>query len=438
MDLNIFARAESNVRYYCRHFPVVFSRATNDLVWSISGTRYIDFLSAAGSLNYGHNHPLIKRKLLDYIEGDFITQALDLHTAAKAEFIHEFTQLMSATHSQAYRLMFTGPTGTNAVEAAMKLARKVTGRKQIGAFTNAFHGVSLGSLAATGAASKRHAAGISLNCVDRYPFDGYFGSEINTLEIIERYLSDPSSGFELPAAFLLETVQGEGGLNAASDTWLQNLAELCKRRQILLIIDDIQAGCGRCGPFFSYSEAGIEPDIVCLSKSLSGYGLPMSMLMIRDEIDQWEPGEHNGTFRGNNHAFIAATAALKVRSSIEFHDNRHEITTMLGDWINEITRAYPQIQARGKGLMRGLMMPSGDLASEICRQAFIGNVILETSGPNGEVVKFMPALTMRPAIMREGLAVIEQAISQVLSRPMTTSEPSPSISPNTESAHHEN
>jgi diaminobutyrate-2-oxoglutarate transaminase len=410
MDIEIFAQAESNVRYYCRHFPVVFARAKNELIWDVAGTKYIDFLSAAGSLNYGHNHPAIKHRLLDYISGDFIAQAIDMHTTAKAEFIGEFMQLVKATHALRYRLMFTGPTGTNAVEAAMKLARKVTGRSNIAAFTNAFHGVSLGSLAATGSASKRRAGGIPLDGVDRYPYDGYFGSGIDTVAMIERYLSDPGSGYDVPAAFILETVQGEGGLNVASDRWLHDLAALCRRRDILLIVDDIQAGCGRCGPFFSYGDAGIEPDIVCLSKSLSGYGLPMSMLMIREEIDHWEPGEHNGTFRGNNHAFVAASAALQVRKDAEFHHNRSDIEVVLDAWVDEIAATFPTLHPRGKGLMRGLQMPSGAIASEVCRQAFDRHVILETSGPHGEVVKFMPALTMRPAVMREGLEAIAQAI----------------------------
>ncbi len=211
-----------------------------------------------------------------------------------------------------YKVMFPGPTGTNAVEAALKLARKVTGRTNVIAFTNGFHGMTLGSLALTGNAGKRTGAGVSLTDTTHMPFCGYFGMDTDTIEVLEGYLRDGSSGIEQPAAFVVETVQAEGGVNVASREWLGRLSALAKELGALLIVDDIQVGCGRTGPFFSFEPAGISPDIICLSKSLSGYGLPLAVTLMKPEIDQFEPGEHNGTFRGHNPAFVTAAAALET------------------------------------------------------------------------------------------------------------------------------
>ncbi|WP_030795684.1 aminotransferase class III-fold pyridoxal phosphate-dependent enzyme, partial [Streptomyces lavenduligriseus] len=188
-----------------------------------------------------------------------------------------------------YKVMFPGPTGTNAVESALKLARKVKGREAVVSFTNAFHGMSLGSLAVTGNAFKRAGAGIPLVHGTPMPFDNYFDGTVPDFLWFERLLEDQGSGLDKPAAVIVETVQGEGGINVARPEWLRALKELCERQDMLLIVDDIQMGCGRTGAFFSFEEAGITPDIVTVSKSISGYGLPMALTLFRPELDVWEP-----------------------------------------------------------------------------------------------------------------------------------------------------
>ncbi|MBW7454300.1 diaminobutyrate--2-oxoglutarate transaminase, partial [Paenibacillus sepulcri] len=259
---------ESEVRSYCRSFEKVFHKAKNAKLWDIEGREYIDFFAGAGALNYGHNNPAIRTRLVDYLLEDGVTHSLDMATKAKEMFLKRFTLSILKPRGLDYKIMFPGPTGTNSVESAMKIARKVTGRRNIVCFTNAFHGMSLGSLAATGNAFKRKGAGVDLPNTNFMPYDGYFGEGINTVDMMEKYLDDPGSGFDLPAAIILETVQGEGGLNAASPAWLKRVQELCLKRDILLIVDDVQMGCGRTGTFFSFEEAGINPDIVCLSKSI--------------------------------------------------------------------------------------------------------------------------------------------------------------------------
>jgi diaminobutyrate-2-oxoglutarate transaminase len=387
---------ESNVRSYCRSFPAEFARARGAHLWDKSGREYIDLFSGAGALNYGHNPSSIKERLIDYLSMDGIVHSLDMYTEAKNAFMTDFAQTILAPRQLEYRLMFPGPTGTNAVEAALKLARKVTGRSNIASFTNAFHGMSLGSLAATGSRRKRRGAGIPLDLGDRYPFFDYFGPGIDTIELMSSLLDDPSSGFDPPAAFIVETVQGEGGVRAASNDWLRRLAGLAERHKSLLIVDDIQAGCGRTGQFFSFEAAGIYPDLVCLSKSISGYGLPMSLLLIKPKHDIWEPGEHNGTFRGHNLAFVAARAALAFWQSNEFLSSLAGNARLLDDWLCEFVAKTPvnSVEARGRGLMRGLAFSDKERAAAISRKAFEKGVIIEISGSRDDVLKFLPPINI--------------------------------------------
>lgn len=410
----VFAELESEVQSYARSFPVVFDRAEGSWITDMDGRRYLDFLAGAGSLNYGHNNPLLAEKLVEYIRHGGITHSLDLHTVAKERFLEALRDVILTPRGLDYRVQFTGPTGTNAVEAALKLARKVTGRANIVAFTNGFHGVTLGAVAATGNSHHRGGAGLPLPGVTHLPFAGYLGKDGDTIALLERMLDDASSGLDHPAAVILETVQGEGGLNVASAEWLRKLEGVCKRHDILLIVDDIQAGCGRTGHFFSFEEAGITPDIVTLSKSLSGFGLPFAVTLFRPDLDQWKPGEHNGTFRGNNHAFVTAAAALlhywsddsfvkEVRAKGEFMRER----------LERIAARHPGLRAKGRGMMRGIECESGAVADAVCRKAFAEGLIIETSGPDGQVVKCLPPLTTSTEDLATGLDILARAFAAV-------------------------
>ncbi|WP_440899348.1 diaminobutyrate--2-oxoglutarate transaminase [Actinosynnema sp.] len=408
---------ESEVRSYSRNWPVVFDRAGGSRIVSEDGRAYLDFFAGAGALNYGHNHPLLKRALLDYLERDGVAHSLDMLTRAKREFLAEFAERVLAPRGLDYRVQFTGPTGANSVEAALKLARKATGRQSVVAFTGAFHGMSLGSLAVTGSAAKRAGAGIPLGHVHRVPYDGFAGGAVPGLVLLDALLSDRSSGVDLPAAVIVETVQGEGGVNPAGSAWLADLADLCARRGVLLIVDDIQMGCGRTGPFFSFESAGITPDVVCLSKSLSGYGLPMSLTLFRPELDVWQPGEHNGTFRGSNPAFVTATAALR-----EFWSDRvlEKQTTerglLLQERLGALAVAHPSgvAQVRGRGLVWGVAFREPDAARRVAAEAFARGLLVETSGSLDEVVKLLPPLTSTNDELEEGLAVLDEAVAAVV------------------------
>ncbi|MEZ4368004.1 MAG: diaminobutyrate--2-oxoglutarate transaminase [Kofleriaceae bacterium] len=411
--MKIIERLESEVRSYCRSFPVVFGKASGSYLFDVDGRRYLDFFAGAGVMNYGHNHPALRDALVEYIAGGNVVHSLDMATEAKCRFLSAFETHVLRARDLRYKVMFPGPTGTTAVEAALKLARKVTGRTEIVSFTNGFHGMTLGALATTGNASKRAGAGVPLGNVTRLPYDGYFGPDVDTLSHVEALIADRSSGLDAPAAFLLETVQAEGGVNVASEAWLRRLADLARDVGALLIVDDIQVGCGRTGAFFSFEEAGLTPDIVCLSKSLSGFGLPMALTLMRPELDVWRPGEHNGTFRGHNLAFVTATAALERFWADEHLTERVDDKAAIAR--GRLARIAEPLggEVRGRGLILGMALPDPGMARQLSRACFEAGLVIETAGAEDQVLKLLPPLTIETDELVAGLDIIAAAAAKL-------------------------
>lgn len=414
--MDIFTRLESEVRLYSRHLPVVFERSLNDLMFDESGREYIDFFSGSGALNYGHNNPRLKRALIDYLESDAILHSLDMATVAKRRFFERFEEVILNARGLRYKVQTTGPTGTNSVEAALKLARKVSKRTNIVCFFNAYHGLSLGSLTLTGSADKRKAAGVPLVYAAPMPYEGFPTADTDSIGCLEAYLAGSANSEDLPAAIILETVQVEGGIRIASREWLRSVAALARRYGVLLIVDDIQAGCGRTGPFFSFEPAGIEPDLVCLSKSISGLGLPMSLVLIKPELDMWKPGEHTSTFRGNNLAFVAAAEALTYWEDTTFSREvlrKGEITRAR---LQEIARRHPEVVAgvRGSGLIHGLQLSPPELARQVVDAAFHRGLVIETVGSQQETIKLLPPLTIEDANLERGLQIIADSLDEIV------------------------
>lgn len=414
--MRIFENLESEVRGYIRSFPTIFEKAKGAILIDEQNEEYIDFFAGAGTLNYGHNNEHIQEALIEYLKNDGIVHGLDMATTAKKEFIQTFEELILKPRNLEYKLQFTGPTGANAVETALKLARLVKGRSNIIAFTNGYHGLSQGALAVTGNNAYRDESYISRCNATFMPYDGYFG-EVNTLKYFRKFLEDGSSGIDLPAAVILETIQGEGGINVVSKEWLQELESICREFDILLIIDDIQVGNGRTGEFFSFEFAGINPDMVTLSKSIGG-GLPMALLLFKPDLDQWKPGEHTGTFRGNNLAFVASKVCLENYwqsedlSNVVFYKEK-----ILKEKLLEIAKKYEDdytIDVRGRGLVYGFEIKDDKaIASEISEYAFKENLICETCGSDNQVVKFLPPLTISEELLKEGLERFEKAIDNL-------------------------
>lgn len=415
--MRIFEQLESEVRGYVRSFPAVFDAAKGSFLYDEHGNKFIDFFAGAGTLNYGHNNPLVSKAMIEYLERDGIVHGLDKATVAKKEFLQKFYDTILAPRNLDYKVQFTGPTGTNSVETALKLARMVKRRSNVIAFTNGYHGLTLGSLAVTGNNFYRDEFyGMRLNA-DHMPFDGYFGKDVNTIDYLRKFLQDPSSGIDLPAAVIVETVQGEGGINVASVEWLRELSDLCREFDILLIIDDIQVGNGRTGTFFSFERAGIKPDMVTLSKSIGG-GMPLAMLLMRPELDQWQPGEHTGTFRGNNLAFVAATQALSYWDNDDLAEAVKYKGQIIEEELNRLVEKYPDLgmEARGVGMVWGLAIPRTGFAGEVSKEAFANGLVIELAGAEDDVVKFLPALTIDEETLREGMAVIDKAIGDLVQK----------------------
>lgn len=423
---DIFDELESQVRSYCRGWPATFTTAAGSTIQAEDGRSYLDFFAGAGALNYGHNHPVLLDALVDYLRSGGIVHSLDMHTVPKRAFLTAFRDRVLAPRNLDYKVMFPGPTGANSVESALKLARKVTGRQHVLSFTNAFHGMTLGALSVTGNSMKRNGAGLPLTNTSKIPYDDYFSGATEDFLWLERVLGDSGSGVDKPAAIIVESVQGEGGLSAARPEWLRALSDLCREHGILLILDDVQAGCGRTGDFFSFEEAGITPDIVCLSKSISGFGLSMALTLIRPELDQWEPGEHNGTFRGQNTSFVTATAALEeFWSDGTFAAQVQERATELHDGLARIAHGYEDAVVKGRGLLTGIRFPDPTAAGRIAAASYERGLLVETSGPEDEVLKTMPALTITADELRSGIDVIAAATAEVLGAPAVTDQAGP-------------
>jgi diaminobutyrate-2-oxoglutarate transaminase len=413
--LETINRLESEVRSYVRNFPAVFTHSRGARLIDEDGREYIDFFAGAGVLNYGHNNPEIKSALMEYLSEDRIVHSLDMASSARAEFLERFEDVILKPRGLDYKVQFPGPTGTNSVETALKLARKVTGRHNVISFTNGFHGMTLGSLSVTGNAMKRAGAGVPLSNASQMPFDGYFedGSD-HSLELLEHVLSDEGSGVDKPAAVILETVQAEGGVNVARMEWLKALAALLKRHDVLLIVDDIQVGCGRTGPFFSFEPAGIEPDIVCLSKSLSGFGLPFAVTLFKPEHDQWTPGEHNGTFRGHNLAFVTATKALDYWADDELSNETRRKTDIIESRLDALVDRIPvEATRRGRGFIQGVAFEDAELAGKVSAECFEHGLVIETAGVDDQVLKLLPPLLIPDEDLEKGLSIIEEAMTKV-------------------------
>lgn len=417
MDTSIFEQYESEVRSYCRKFPKVFTKAKGSYFYDEDGKKYLDFFCGAGAVNYGHNNDAIKEKVLDYLAGDGVIHSLDMYTVAKREFLDCLESRVLKARGMDYKVMFPGPTGTNAIESALKLARKVKKRNTVWAFMGAFHGMTLGALALTTDMESRGGAGVCLNSDVVHIPAPYMFPELDTIHYMQTLLDDDHSGVEKPAALVLETVQAEGGIYVFSAEYLQRLSAFCKENDILLIIDDIQVGCARTGTFLSFERAGIQPDIFVMSKSIGGMGFPLAITLFKPELDVWAPGEHNGTFRGNQTAFVAAKAAIEFMLDQQVEAQVQRKAQLVERFMNEeILPLDSRLSVRGIGLIWGVDFGKmGDgFCAKVQKECFARNLIIESAGRKNSVLKLMPTLVIDENDLLAGLAIIRDAIKAAL------------------------
>lgn len=412
MDTTVFEQHESEIRGYSRAYPTVFASASNARQVAEDGTSYIDFFAGAGVLNFGHNHPKMKQALIEFIEADGIAHSLDMYTTTKRDFISKFHEKVLAPRGMDHKLQFMGPTGSSAIEAALKLARLATGRREVVAFSHGFHGMSLGALAATGNHAFRQWAGVPLNNVVRLPFETAPGGA-TALADYRASLLDPSSGNTPPAAFIVETIQAEGGVNVASREWLLEMQDLAREFGALVIIDDIQVGIGRTGSFFSFDGMGLDPDIIVLAKGLGGFGTPIAMTLNKPEIDDhWSPGAHTGTFRGQGISFVAGSVALDYSDDEAFLGSVRAHGEVIREKLEAIVAKHPDRgwQVRGRGMILGLDTGDGAFAKQIQQESFDRGLLIGPCGSGGRVIKLIPPLTIPEEDLSAGLDLLEQAV----------------------------
>lgn len=418
MNIKAFEEYESEVRSYCRKFTSVFVKSKDSKQYDEDGNEYIDFFMGAGALNYGHNNDYIKQRVVDYLMNDGVTHAMDMYTKPKREFLEYFEEKILTPRGLKYKVMFPGPTGTNSIEAALKLARKVTGRQTVFAFMGCFHGMTLGALSLTTEEAARKGAGTQLGGVVHIPAP-YMFPGLDVLNYIDTLITDDHSGVEKPAAIFIETLQAEGGIHPFSTEFLQGLRALCDKHEILLVVDDVQVGCGRTGYFFSFERAGIVPDIVCLSKSIGGYGMPFALTLFKPELDIWSPGEHNGTFRGFQLSVVAAKAALELVAEKDVPGMAKAREPFIRDYLTtEMAKISPDIEVRGLGCIWGCdfgKFPKGTVV-KIIHEAFDNGLIFETAGREDSVAKIMPQLMINDEDLKKGLEIFVNAVKTVLEK----------------------
>lgn len=425
---------ESKVRSYPRKLPLAIAKASGCWVTDVEGNEYLDFLAGAGTLALGHNHPAIKQAILDTVESDLPLHTLDLTTPLKDAFTEE---LLSFFPKDKYCLQFCGPSGADANEAAIKLAKTYTGRGNVVAFSGGFHGMTHGSLSLTGNLSAKNAvqnlmAGVQFMPYPhqyRCPFGigGEAGAEAVTA-YFENFIEDVESGVVKPAAVILEAIQGEGGVVPAPAKFLQKVREVTQKHGILLILDEVQVGFCRSGQMFAFEYAGIEPDIVVMSKAVGG-SLPLAVLAIRKEFDVWKPAGHTGTFRGNQLAMATGYVSLKIMREQNLAQNAKERGEYLKSAFDTLAKEYPCIgDVRGRGLMMGIEIVDDrqqpdrtgaypgdpDLAAAIQKACFNNRLLLERGGRNGNVVRVLCPIIITQAECEEMVKRFTQSLIEAL------------------------
>lgn len=409
-------RQESNARSYPRRIPLALKRARGIHVEDVEGRQFIDCLAGAGTLALGHNHPVVIEAIQQVLADEVPLHTLDLTTPVKDRFVQDLFGLLPEALRRDAKIQFCGPTGTDAVEAALKLVRTATGRSTVLAFQGGYHGMSQGALSLMGSLGpKQPLAALLGNGVQfmPYPYDyrcpfglgGEAGVRAN-LHYLENLLCDPEAGVALPAAVIVEVVQGEGGVIPADVQWLRGLRAITERAGVALIVDEIQSGFARTGRMFAFEHAGIVPDVVTLSKAIGG-SLPLAVVVYRDWLDTWQPGAHAGTFRGNQMAMAAGSAVMGYLVEHRLAEHAEAMGQRLRDHLLGLQQDYPQLgDIRGRGLMLGveLVDPTGErdalghppvsrtLAPKVQRECLKRGLILELGGRHGAVVRFLPPL----------------------------------------------
>lgn len=403
--MSVFDELESNVRYYCRRWPTVFVSASGSLLVSESGQTYLDFFSGAGALSYGHNSPFLIEAAVEHLRSGRLMHSLDTHTPEKASFLEALHRHVLMPRDLDSVVQFVGPTGATAVEAALRLAERINGRSTVVAFEGGFHGMTAKAASVSASLRERDHGGARFLPYRAQPDE-------RDLQRLTDELAG-RTGTEPPGALIIEPVQAEGGARPFAPDYLAEVRRLCTQHEVVLIADEIQAGVGRTGPFFSFEGSGLDPDVICVSKSLSGLGLPLAVNLVRREFDLWSPGEFTGTFRGNNLAFVTATALMERYWQ---NTDLQRLTRERGEMIRAILERLADengivpFSVSGKGFLWGLTFDDDRAATAVVSAAFRSGLILEACGENDRTVKLLPSLVMGDDELSLGLDLLSDAV----------------------------
>ena len=397
-----------------RSAPIVFDKASGSELFAEDGKRYIDFHSAGGSQGFGHNNLKVCSALIDYLCNDRVIQTCDRKSVAKRSFIQTFVDKVLLPRNLNHKLLFTDPASGVATEIALRIARRHTKRGSVVAFTNSSHGLTEGALSAS---SSPHARGDlqypRANTVFM-PYCAYLGEDVDTVAHLRRHLKDTSSGVEVPAAVIVETIQIHGGMNVASDAWLQSLEALCREYGILFIVDETHTGFGRSGAHFGFESAGLNPDMILASNAVSG-GLPISILLLQPELAHWRPGDRSGLFQGDNLAFVAAAEILSQWNDSLVRDIA-ERSRVLADELQSLPMRFPDrhLRVRGRGMSWGLEFGRPAAASVVSSWALERGLIVEPARLRDDVLLVLPPITVSEETLREGLNLLNEAVAMFL------------------------
>ncbi|MEU5427866.1 diaminobutyrate--2-oxoglutarate transaminase family protein [Streptomyces olivoreticuli] len=417
-------RRESNARTYSRHLPIALAEGSGSFVEDVDGNVFIDFLTGAGVLSLGHNHPELVRAVTTQL--GLLTHGLDFPTPAKDAFIEAQLSMLPAPMRDRVKMHFCGPTGANAVEAAIKLCKIATGRGDIVSFQGGFHGSTHATLSLSGLLAQKRSVPNSMPGVHFFPYSSCARCPVglapdtcatNCVEYLERSLRDSNGGVPLPAAVLLEMVQGEGGIVPARADFVRRVRELTRELDIPLVVDEVQTGCGRTGTWFAFEQYDIEPDVIVASKALSGIGTPIAVIIYDAKLDTWAPGAHIGTFRGNQLAFAAGTEAVRIVRRDDILGNVRRRGEQIADRLTALLVNPWVHEVRGRGLMWGIELadpttgrPASAFAAEVQSRALRGGLIVELGGRDDCVVRIMPPLNVEADVVDTACSILVDAV----------------------------
>jgi len=434
-------RRESNARVYPRHIPIAVDEASGSFVRDLDGNVFIDFLTGAGVLSLGHNHPELVRAVTDQL-GRF-THGLDLPTPAKDAFTDAHLSMLPPAMRERTRVHFCGPTGANAVDAAIKLCKTATGRGEVVSFQGGFHGTTHLGMAVTGLVANKTPVANGVAGVHFFPYSNCLDCPMgltratcstNCIGFLERSLHDPNAGIPLPAAVILELVQGEGGVVPADREFVRRLRELTRELDVTLIVDEVQTGCGRTGTWFAFEQYDIEPDVIVASKALSGIGLPIAIILYDERLDVWAPGAHTGTFRGNQLAFAAGAETVRIVRRDDVLGNVRERGAQIQERL-DVLKDHPWVRdVRGRGLMWGIELavsgsgrPAGELTARVQAEALAAGLIVEIGGRDDCVVRLLPPLNVSAEVVDVACAILVEAIERCAPSPSESVHALPAV-----------